>query len=123
MEYDPLVAPDPRNWIEIDESERLRAVLQYHFLSGSKMPNARLHALFHVVVENQVAIGESSVRETLSRLMDEGLDRHDAIHAIAFVVSYHMYDMLRGERPRRVLPDRCYQELSSLTAVGWRAGV
>ena len=33
----------------------------------------------HVVVENQVALGEATpVPATLDRLMDEGLDRHDA---------------------------------------------
>jgi hypothetical protein len=40
----------------------------------------------HVVVENQVALGEAtSVPEALDRLINEGLDRHDAVHAVGSV--------------------------------------
>ncbi|MCK5619120.1 MAG: hypothetical protein KAJ17_06960 [Candidatus Krumholzibacteria bacterium] len=120
MEYDPLESPDPRDWIGIDEVERIKAVLEYHIFSSREVPNERLHALFHVVVENQLALAETSVLATLGRLMAEGLDRHDAIHAIGSVVSRHMYDMLHNDSPGNVLPDSYYQELACLTAVGWR---
>jgi len=120
MEYDPLESPDPRDWIGIVEVERIKAVLEYHIFSGKEVPNERLHALFHVVVENQLALGERSVLETLGRLLAEGLDRHDAIHAIGSVLSRHMYDMLHNTSPGNVLPDSYYQELAGLTAVGWR---
>ncbi len=40
----------------------------------------------HVVVENQIALGdEIPVARNLHQLMAQGLDRHDAIHAIASV--------------------------------------
>jgi hypothetical protein len=47
-----------------------------------RLPNAQLHAVIHVVVENQLALGEEVVVETLARLQREGLGRHDGVHAI-----------------------------------------
>ncbi len=120
MEYDPLVSPDPISWIETNEVVRIKAVLEYHIYSESKVPNERLHALFHVVVENQLALGETYVQETLGRLIAEGLDRHNAIHAIGSVLSRYMYDMLQNESPDNVLPDSYYEELTGLTAFAWR---
>ena len=77
--YDPLRTPDPAQWLELDESERTRLVQQYHRRARIRLPNATLHAVFHVVVENQVAEGtETPVLETLARLMSAGLDRHQA---------------------------------------------
>jgi hypothetical protein len=47
----------------------------------------------HVVVENQVALGEvMRVPETLERLLDEGLDRHEAVYAIGSVLMEIMLD-------------------------------
>jgi hypothetical protein len=47
----------------------------------------RAHAANHVIVENQLAMGDATVvPATLARLMQEGLDRHDAIHAIGSVL-------------------------------------
>jgi hypothetical protein len=62
---------------------------------------AKAHAIFHVIVENQAALGdEIPVRGTLDRLMGEGLDRHEAIHAVASVLSGHVFDIARGKPPR-----------------------
>ena len=88
MRYDASKAPDPQEWLELDESERLDLVKRYHI--RAKLPvgeNERLHAAAHVIVENQVALGDVTVvPATLARLMREGLDRHDAIDAIASVL-------------------------------------
>ena len=73
--YDPQHAPDPEAWLALDEGERTELVLQYHRRARVRLPNARLHATIHVVVENQVALGdEIPVRRTLERLRAEGLD-------------------------------------------------
>jgi hypothetical protein len=46
-----------------------------------------LHTGMHVGVEDQVVLGEwTEVSVTLARLMDEGLDRHEAINAIGNVL-------------------------------------
>jgi hypothetical protein len=88
MRYDAHNAPDPEEWLELDESDRLDLIKRYHI--RAKLPvgeNERLHAAAHVIVENQVAMGEATVvPATLARLMREGLDRHDAIHAIGSVL-------------------------------------
>ncbi len=57
----------------------------------------------HVVVENQIAMGdEIPVRDTLVRLMSEGLDRHDAVHAIATVLTNLIY--ASSKEDRRAIP-------------------
>ena len=54
-------------------------VIDYHRRTRVQLENPEPHAIAHVVVENQVALGEATlVPETLDRLMGEGLDRHEA---------------------------------------------
>ena len=123
MKYDPQRAPDPKTWLALDEEERIVLVLQYHRRARVRVPNSRLHATIHVIVENQVALGdEIPVRRTLERLRAEGLDRHDAVHAIGSVTAKHIYDLLK-EGPPAGDPNAPYwAELESLTAEGWRHG-
>ena len=86
--YDPDKPIDAQEWMALDEGERQYLVEQYHRKKRIKMPNARMHAVFHVVVENQIALGdEIPAQKTLARLMGEGLSRHDAVHAIGSVVA------------------------------------
>jgi hypothetical protein len=81
--YDPLEAPDPEGWLALDEQERIALVRDYHRSAGIRVPNATLHATLHAMVETQIALGdETPARRTAQCLMDEGLDRHEAIHAI-----------------------------------------
>ena len=85
--YDPLNAPDPDDWQSMDEDERMMLVMEYHREAGVELPNEQVHAVVHVVVENQIALGdEMSAQATLERLMREGLDRHEAIHAVGSVL-------------------------------------
>ena len=98
--YNPNQAPDPDEWKALAEDVRLLLVKQYHKHKRIRLPNATLHAVFHAVVENQVAMGdEMNVARTLQRLLSEGLDRHDAIHAIGFVLAGHMRNMMSGAAP------------------------
>jgi hypothetical protein len=129
LDYDPLVEPDPDDWLASDEQQRLDAVKDYHRRAGIKVERAALHAVMHTVVENQIAEGDQlPVRRTLLRLMDEGLDRHDAIHAIASVLAVHINEYMREVRaqsPRpEPQPDRDFMvpyisELEELTAESW----
>jgi len=50
--YDPQNPPDREGWLSLDESEQIEIVLQYHRRARVRLPNARLHATMHVVVEN-----------------------------------------------------------------------
>lgn len=122
MKYDPLLAPNPTDWLATDEGERIELVVVYHRGARVKLPNQRLHAAIHVGVENQVAMGdELPVRRVLDRLQAEGLDRHEAIHAIGSVVAGHMVDLLKAPAPEGDPNAAYWAELESLTAETWRS--
>ncbi len=54
----------------------------YHRHVRARLPNMAAHASLYVIVENQAALGdEIPVQRILDRLMQEGIDRHKAIHA------------------------------------------
>jgi hypothetical protein len=93
--YDPLEAPDAQEWLALDEQERIDLVLNYHRKARIRLPNAKVHALVHAMVETQIALeDETPARRTAQRLMDEGLDRHEAIHAIGWVLIEFMSDLM-----------------------------
>src|SRR5262249_3192693 len=120
--YNPLQAPEPKEWSAMDEHERIRVVEQYHRRAGVRLPNIKAHAAFHAVIESQIALGdEIPVRRTLERLMSEGLDRHDAIHAIGSVLATHVHDLVaRPEQvPKEKSNDAYYAALEDLTAEDW----
>lgn len=123
-DYDPDEAPDPREWLDIDEGERIGLIVDYHRRAGDVLQNARLHAAIHVVVENQLALGDPPiVRETLQRLQAEGLDRHNAIHAIGSAVADFLFDATQTPAPDRGEVMRRYEErLARLTADGFLEG-
>ena len=80
-----------------------------------------LHAAIHVVVENQTALNERPVPETLEKLMQQGLDRHEAIHAIGAVLSEDMYEIMQGGNTGHD-PGKYRRRLEKLTAKRWRKG-
>jgi|SRR5712692_9939735 len=120
--YDPSVDPDPSEWLELSEGERIELVAEYHRAAGGSVPNPTLHAAIHTTVETQIAMGEElPVHHTLMRLMTEGLERHDAIHAIGSVLAETMYDMLRETEKVGEEPNAAYfSALDRLSAKGWR---
>jgi len=122
MHYDPMMGPDPEEWATLSELEQLDAVLAFHRQASIKLPHATLHATFHSVVENQILLGaETPVAVTLHRLIEEGLDRHEAVHAIGMVLAPHIHDLLHGAEPADGDPNRPYYEaLRQFTAAQWR---
>ncbi|MCD4749770.1 MAG: hypothetical protein K8R59_10400, partial [Thermoanaerobaculales bacterium] len=82
LRYNSLKKPNPRKWLSASEFARIKAVLKHHADEPDELPNKQLHASIHFVVENQCALGdETPVSKAIQRLMNEGLDRHDAVHA------------------------------------------
>lgn len=127
--YDPFVEPRPDRWLALEEEERVDLVLAYHRHAGIRLPREKLHAVIHAVVESQIADAELPVRGTAQRLMSEGLDRHEAIHAIGSVLAGHINDLMRGiksdgndlDTTSGHDPNEAYfAELEALTAEGWR---
>src|SRR6476660_8163242 len=121
--YDPDTSLNGTDWLETDEGERIALVSSYHRRKKTRLPNAQLHSVIHVVVENQLALGEAIVIETLARLQGEGLSRHDALHAIGSVLAADLYELMQesseatGDAYRRYL-----ERLRELTAAKWRTG-
>jgi hypothetical protein len=121
MDYDPLHDVDPKAWMALDEYTRIDSVERYHRRRKIRLPNAKLHATIHTIVENQVALGDQyPAKSVLARLMSEGLDRHDAIHAIGSVLSRRMYKALKHEDAGTDLNAQYLEELGRLTAESWR---
>lgn len=121
--YNPELAPDSTEWLALDESERLQLVEQYHRDAKISLPQKarRMHAVIHTIVENQLALEDQEiVRSTLLRLMQDGLTRHEAIHAIGSVLAEHMFNLLQteSEPPEGSAP--YYAALQQLTAEKWR---
>ncbi len=124
MRYEANEQPDPEIWLELDETERIDAVMDYHRRTTVMLKDPELHATAHVVVENQVALGvATSVPATLDRLMDEGLDRHDAIHAIGGIIMNIVYDVAREADDGGDINAKYSRELAKLTATGWRSAM
>jgi hypothetical protein len=72
--YNPLVSPDPEEWLALGEQERIDLARDYHRKARIRLPNAEVHATVHAIVETQIALGnETPARRTAQRLMDAGL--------------------------------------------------
>jgi len=120
--YDPNQPQEPSDWLETDEVTRLNLVMEHHSGVKPEPPNKRLHAAMHVVVENQIAVGENAATETVERLMREGLDRHDALHAIGAVLAQDIHALLSAGKGT-FDQDRYRSRLNELTAKRWRKGI
>src|SRR5262245_27035221 len=121
MRYEANEQPDSKTWLELDESERIDLVIDYHRRTKVELDTPELHAMTHVVVENQVALGEATpVPATLDRLMDEGLDRHEAIHAIGSILMSIVFDAVHKDDNGGDINARYSRELAKLTAAEWR---
>ena len=129
--YDPSRPPDPEQWLALTESERLELVQEFHADASQELEDHdpdealshnTLHATIHVVVETQLAQRVDPVCQTLTRLMNEGLGRHDAIHAIGGELAGYLFDALRGgtEAAPEKFTDLYYDRLRKLTAAAWR---
>lgn len=122
-EYDPSIAIDPEAWLAIPEDERIELIREYHERSGElpEESSLEMHAGIHTVVENQLAMKLEPVPETVEKLMRQGLDRHEAIHAVGAVLSGEIWEAQRkGETTWNAGKYR--RRLEKLTAKRWRKG-
>ncbi len=96
--YDPSIAPDPAEWLALDESARTALVEKYHRTAGETAGNMVLHATIHTVVENQVALNDPpEVARKLRGLVAGGLDRHQAVHALGAAVTEMIVGVSKGQ--------------------------
>ncbi len=118
--YDPASNP-PAEWLSLDEGIRIELVQAYHRHLRIDIPNLRLHTVIHVAVENQIAQGEKPVPDAIVRLQKEGLSRHDAVHAIGWVLADHLVDIMEGTGPRtsEQVNQRSFDAVEELSAEAW----
>jgi len=119
MKYNPEKAPNQEKWCALEEAQRLDAVSAYHRRMRVKVPKPEIHAAIHVIVENQLAVGFDLAADALDRLRVEGLDRHEAIHAIGSVLIGHVQSLMK-EGATTPDPNGPYgKALRTLTARSW----
>lgn len=121
--YDPEVQPDAEAWLALDEQERIARAERHHRHARIDLPSVKAHAVFHAIVENQIALGVESVMRAVPRLMKQGLSRHDAIHAVASVLTSQLYEQADAKEPDSavVVQARYDAEVERLSAKEWRA--
>jgi hypothetical protein len=120
--YDPMSDPDPTAWLELAEQDRIILAERAHRGIDTGEASPRVHAVIHAVVETQVAMGdETPARATLLRLQREGLDRHDAVHAIGTALILHLREIAQRGADDKSDPNPAYfRALEQLTAESWR---
>ena len=120
--YDPDTAPDPKAWLALSETERMLLVGDFHAESDGVEDEAssrQLHVAIHVVVENQLAEGYAPAVEALARLLGEGLDRHEAVHAIGAVLAEHILARVQDGSADAGALAQYEQGLRTLTVESW----
>jgi len=85
--YNPDQAQDREAWMALSPADKLRVAKNYH--DSIKAKASRQHACRHVFVEDQIAHGVRPVIRAMERLQSGGVQRHDAIHAVAAVCVAH----------------------------------
>lgn len=120
-EYNASKIPNPEKWLALDELTRLELVTEFvnKYEKHIEEQARRIHASLHVIVENQLAMKSEPTPETYSRLIKQGLNRHEVIHAIGAVISEDMFNIMQGDKEQGLK----YQErLKKLTAKKWKKG-
>jgi hypothetical protein len=118
--YDPSADPNGKEWLALDEGERIALVRDFHDRNDIRNPNAEAHAVIHSIVENQLAEQLPAAIAALQRLKAEGLDRHESVHAIGAVLMEHMRTLMNGARDSADPHGPYFAALEKLTAESWR---
>ena len=119
--YDPNHAPDPQDWLALGEDVRIAQAEVFHKKRRIRVPGLKAHATFHAIVENQIAEGMDAVLRAVPRLIAQGLSRHDAIHAIGWVLAQHLHELMTRDQPDApgVANARYAAEVERLQAQDW----
>ena len=120
--YQPSQNPNPEEWLALDEGERIYLVQEFHSTLAEELPEnaASMHATIHVVVENQLALQVQPVPATIEKLVRQGLDRHEAIHAVGAILAEDIFEILKNSKKPSL--NRYRRRLNKLTAKRWKKG-
>ncbi|MEI8704258.1 hypothetical protein [Pseudoalteromonas sp. B62] len=121
--YNPNQPVNSKNWLALDEAMRIELVHDFHSAFDLEMADEalNLHSTIHVLVENQLAMGAELVPETIAKLTRQGLDRHEAIHAIGALISEDIFDALNGNA-KEFSQKKYRRKLEKITAKRWLKG-
>ena len=117
--YDPDKAPNPREWLALDEQERMNLVKRYHRREGNYGESLDMHTVFHTVVETQLAEKHAPVKAAYLRLRKGGLNRHEAIHAIGSVLAEHVWGVVNEDKLEPDANEAYFAALDELTVESW----
>jgi hypothetical protein len=122
QEYNASISPDPEKWLLLDEEIRLALAMDYVENNEKDIEEGarRIHAVIHVIIENQLAQNVEPTKETYNRLQRQGLDRHEIIHAIGAVISEDIFEIVKGNKKHPF--ERHKLRLKKLTAKRWKKG-
>ena len=122
--YNPDEPLNTDAWLALDDEEKKTLVSKYHEHIKDEFPDASalsMHSLIHVIVENQIATNVDFVPETVTRLVRQGLPRHEAIHAISAILMEDIYGMLKGAT-KEFSSKKYRRKLERITPKRWRKG-
>lgn len=90
--YNPHKAPKAKEWLALDEQKRIDLIAAYHKKERIPLENVTVHTSFQATIENQAAMGDKTpTRAAIKRLMRQGADRHEALHAVMNVLAKHFW--------------------------------
>jgi hypothetical protein len=118
-EYTPGAGKTDDSWLSVDEDGRIEIIERYHDEHDDHppAPNPRQHALYHNVIESQIAEDER-VADVYDHLVDEGVSRHNAIHAMGSVVQKYIKRAMKEGEP---IDEEAYRsELEALDPDEWK---
>lgn len=102
-DFDRLDASDPDQrslLIKGEHPELHEALADLHFDAEAAGFNPRLHLTMHEVIANQLWDDDPpEVWQAAQRLRDEGMERHDILHALAEVMLTHLHPTLVDQTP------------------------
>ncbi len=121
--YDPANPIGAEEWLALDEAKQIELVRDFHAELDLEMPVDALsiHSSIHVIVENQLAMGVELIPETIAKLTRQGLNRHEAIHAIGAILSEDIFDLVKGNI-EEFSPTKYRRKLEKITAKRWLKG-
>lgn len=122
--YNPFVEPNKEEWLAASEVDRVDAVRQFHRSAHDNQFDDEalsIHCAIHVIVESQLAIDLKPLPSTVAKLIRQGLDRHEVIHAIGAILSEDIFSIIRGEKSDFSLALYRHR-LEKVTAKRWKKG-
>ena len=121
-QYNASKKPVPELWLSLDDDTRLELVEKYVENFERKIDDSAksIHASIHMVVENQLALNEDVTIKAYQRLMQQGLKRHETIHAIGAIILESIESGMKEKSDEPIVNYK--NRLRKLTAKRWIKG-